>query len=390
GDGAAGGGGPDYAAAARTLQAWLADGTLQRDPYRSVYRYHQIFRHADLGPREITRVGFIAAVRLHDFAERVVLPHEQTMAAPKADRLELMQATAAHLSPIFTLYRDAGNEIDRVFKKTERDAPVIDARTADGTVHRVWRTRDAEVIGKLRHLMAPKKLYIADGHHRYETMLAYRDQLAAAGALAQYASAQYGLMFMAPMDQHGMVVLPTHRVVHGLQGFTADDFLTRAREQFIVEKVAGAGGDPAAVRAALAETPQHQPAVLVAFPGEGHGWRLTLAPQVNVNELALGRAVNKLDVTVLHTLILERLLGLTPAQQQAGEHVRYVKDTATALAQTATPGCQAVFLMNPVPVDKIKAIADAGEVMPQKTTYFYPKLASGLVVHLVERDVDLI
>ncbi len=388
---AAGAGGDRYAAAARTLDAWLASGVLRRDPYRAVYRYHQVFRHADLGDREITRAGFIAAVRLHPFSDRVILPHERTLAAPKQDRLALMQATSAHLSQIFTLYRDAAGEADRLFRKAEREAPTLEARTADGTLHRLWRVSDAEAIGKLRHVMAPKKLYIADGHHRYETMLALREQLEARGALSTYSAAQYGTMFLCNVDQPGLVVLPTHRVLHGLATFAPAAFLDAARAHFLVDKIDGAGRDPAAVRAALGSTEQHQPAIVMALPGEAHGWRLTLAPHVNVKTLGLGApAVARLDVTLLHGLVFERLLGMTAAAQEAQTHLRYVKDTALALAETATPGTQAVFLMSPVPVEQVMHVADVGDVMPQKSTYFFPKLASGLVINRIDPDEDLV
>ncbi len=384
-------GGDKYAAAGKTLEAWLAAGVLRRDVYKAVYRYHQVFRHADLGDREVIRQGFIAAVRLHPYSDRVIIPHERTLRAPREDRLALMKATRAHLSQVFALYRDAAGEADRIFRKAEREAPLIDARTADGTLHRLWRVSDAEVIGKLRHLMAPKKLYIADGHHRYETMLALREHLAAGKELSTYSSAQYGAMFLCNHDQQGLVVLPTHRVLHGLQGFARDAFLEQARAQFIVEKIDGGGKDPTAVRAALATAVQHQPTLAVAFPGDSHGWKLTLAPHVNLTTLGLGApAVARLDVSLLHGVILERILGISAAAQEAQTNLRYVKDTAQALAQLGATDTQAVFILSAMPVEQVTHIADGGEVMPQKSTYFYPKLASGLVLSTVDPDEDLI
>jgi uncharacterized protein (DUF1015 family) len=384
-------GGDKYAAAAKTMDAWLASGVLKRDDYKALYRYHQVFTHPDLGDREVVRQGFIAAVRLHPFSDRVILPHERTLKGPKEDRLALMKATSSHFSQIFTLYRDAAGEVDRVFRKFERDAPLFEARTADGTLHRLWRVRDAESIGKIRHVMAPKKLYIADGHHRYETMLALREHLAGGKDLSTYSSAQYGTMFLCNMDQQGLVVLPTHRVLHSLQGFAKDAFLDKARAQFIVDKIDGGGKDPAAVRAALTQTEQHQPALAVAFPGEAHAWRLTLSPGVNIKTLGLGApAVARLDVSLLHGVIFERLLGITPAAQEAQTNLRYIKDTAKALAETGAKDTQAVFLMSPVPVDQVTHVADVGECMPQKSTYFFPKIASGLVMNKIDPDEDLI
>jgi uncharacterized protein (DUF1015 family) len=378
-----------YADAAKTFAAWLDAGVLKRDDRKAIYRYNQTFAHPE-GGRELTRTGFIAGVRLHAFADKVILPHERTLAAPKQDRLALMTATHAHFSQVFALYRDQSGDVERVFRKTERDRPVFDVTTANGVRHVLWRMADAEAIGKLRHLMSPKKLYIADGHHRYETMLAMREQLGG-DTLSQYSSAQYGTMFLSAMDQEGLVILPTHRVLHGLAGFTPQGFLDKAKEYFIVDKIADGATNIAAVRRSVSDSLAHQPALAVVFPGDAHAWKLTLAPQINTLALGLASpAVAKLDVTVLHGLILDKMLGISPAAQEAATNLRYVKDTAGALAQTGAAGVQAVFVLNPQSVETIRNVADHGEVMPQKSTYFFPKLASGAVMQRIDPDEDLI
>jgi len=383
---------PDsYAAAAKTFEDWLAAGVLRRDDRKAIYRYHQIFRHPDLGDRDVTRTGFIAAVKLYGFDERVILPHERTLRGPKEDRLALMKATRAHFSQIFTMFRDQSGDIERLFRKIDREPPVFDFTMADGVRHVLWRCADAETIGKLRHLMAPKKLYIADGHHRYETMLALRDHLGAGRELSSYSAAKYGTMFLSAMDQPGLVVLPTHRILHSVDGLTPATLLDKLREHFIVDRIESGATDGQRIRDAIAAAPQHQPALAVAFPGDAHAWRLTLQPQVNT--LALGLAtkhVAMLDVTLLHGLVLERILGITPAAQEAQTNLRYVKDTGKALAALAEPGVQAVFLLAPVKVDQVKHVADAGEVMPQKSTFFFPKIASGVVMNRIDPDEDLI
>ena len=387
------GGADRYAAAAKTLAAWLGSGVLRRDDRKAVYRYHQVFTHPDLGERPVTRTGFIAAVRLHAFKDGVILPHERTLRGPKEDRLALMKATSAHFSQIFTMFKDSSGEVERLFRPFEKEAPVVDARTADGARHLLWRCADAEMIGKLRHHMAPKKLYIADGHHRYETMLALRDHFAAGreDGLATYSAAQYGTMFCSSMDQEGMVVLPTHRVLHGLEGFTPASLLEKARAHFIVDKIENGVAKPKAIRDAIATAPNHQTAFAVVFPGESHAWRLTLDPQANTLVLGLSsKAIAMLDVTILHALILERILGITPAAQEAQTNLRYVKDTGKAIAEAGKPGTQAVFLMSASGVDRVKHVADAGEIMPQKSTYFFPKIASGLVINKIDPDEDLV
>ncbi len=380
-----------YASAAKTFDAWLASGILKRDDRRALYRYQQSFTHADLDGRELTRVGFIAAVKLRPFADRVILPHERTLSGPKADRLALMKATQAHFSQIFTMYRDPSGDVDRAFRKTERSAPVFDVRMPDGVRHVLWRCADAETIGQVRHLMAAKKLYIADGHHRYETMLALRDELAARHNLTQYSSANYGTMFLCEMEQQGMAILPTHRVLHSVQGLTSAGLLERLKEHFLIDKLEGAARDIKKIRAAVATAPDHQPAFAVVFPGDTHAWRLTLSPQVNT--IALGLAtpqIAKLDVTLLHGLVLEKVLGISREAQEAQTNLRYVKDAASAFAEVDKPGTQAVFLLGASRVDMVKHVADAGEVMPQKSTYFFPKLASGVVMNRIEPDEDLV
>jgi uncharacterized protein (DUF1015 family) len=382
--------GDRYAAAANTLDAWLNSGVLRRDDRKAIYRYHQIFTHADLGNREITRTGFIAAVKLRPFADGVILPHERTMRGPKEDRLALMKATSAHFSQIFTMYRDPSGDIEQVFRRTEQDKPVFDVRLPDGVRHVLWRCADAESIGKIRHLIAPCKLYIADGHHRYETMLALREYLAGGGEPSQYSAVNYGTMFLTDMDQQGLVILPTHRILHSVQGLTAATLLDKVKEFFIVDKIEDGAKNPQKIRHACAEPPQHQPAFAVAFPGDAHAWRLTLKPQVNTSALGLATpSIAKLDVTLLHGLVLDRITGITPEAQEAQTNLRYVKDTGKALDELTKPDTQAVFILGAARVDTVKRVADAGEVMPQKSTYFFPKLASGVVMNRIDPGEDL-
>jgi len=385
-------GGDRYQAAARTLDDWLARGVLVRDGSRCLYRYHQVFRSAELGDRTVMRKGLIAAVRLEPFSSGIILPHERTLTGPKQDRFALMKATHAHFSQIFSLYQDAAGEIERVVRKIDEKKPDLEGTTPDGVMHRLWRIADAELVGRLRRLFAPKKLYIADGHHRYETMLALRDHLSMGASPGQYSSVQYGSMFLVSMDDPGLVILPTHRIVHGLADFSPARLLERVREHFLVDRLPGAARDPVAIRAAIANTPGHQPSFAAVFPGDPDAWQLTLDAHVNPSSLGLGGhpSVLRLDVTLLHSLVLDRLLGITPAAQEAQTNLRYVKDTAATLDQIAAGKGQAAFLVNAARIDQVRQVADAGEVMPQKSTFFYPKLASGIVMARVDVDEDLI
>jgi uncharacterized protein (DUF1015 family) len=383
-------GGDKYAQAAKTLAAWQAEGAMKRDTGRAMYRYHQVFKN-DEG-RTVTRKGLVVAVKLTPWSAGVIRPHERTLSAPREDRTKLLDATRVHLSQVFGTFGDASGEFERLMRRFDGQPPVLDGTTEDGTTHRVWRIGDAEVIGKLRHHFASKKVYVLDGHHRYETMVAFRDRLEAEAPLAQYSSAAYGSMFLVPSDDPGLVILPTHRVVHGIAGFTRDAFLAGARAYFRIEPVPGGAKDAAKLRAALAGVSGHVAAVAAVFPGEADAQLLTLDPHVDPSAEGMtgNKAVQKLDVSILHGLLLERVLKISAAAQEAQTNLRYVKDTQKTLDQIAAGEGQVGLLMNPPTLDQVKHVADLGEVMPQKSTYFFPKLASGLILQPLDRDEDLV
>ena len=381
-----------YPEAARVLDAWLADGSLQRDARPALYRYHQVFTSAELGGRTVTRRGFIAAVRLHRFEERIVLPHERTLSGPKADRLKLMDATSAHFSQIFTMYSDPAGETDRAFAPAERRTPTLDGTTADGTRHVLWRVDDAETIGRVARHLAPLPLYIADGHHRYETMLALRDRMRerAGGASDPRSPAEFGTLFLCNMDDPGLVVLPIHRLVSGLADFQPDTFLAKVAPWFDATPLVGAALDADQVRTALADSSRLRPSFVAAFPGRDP---VLLALRASVSPASAGvagpSAVSGLDVSVLHGLVLEQALGIDRAAQEAQTNIDYVKDTAKALRRVAAGEGQVAFLMHATRIDQVKAVADAGEFMPQKSTFFYPKIASGVVINPIRPDEAL-
>jgi uncharacterized protein (DUF1015 family) len=372
-----------YAHAAATLGAWKQEGILKRDTQPAIYRYHQIYTSAELGPLPVTRKGFIAAVRLHRFDEGVILPHERTLRGPKEDRLKLMRATKAHFSQIFTLYPDPDRETDRAFEAAEAQAPYLEGATADGTLHRLWRVSDAHTLSTVTRALAEKKLYIADGHHRYETMLALRDEFrsAAGGSVPPSVATEFGTLFLANMDDPGLVVLPTHRLVHSLASFDRASLLTRLAAAFEVSELAGGASDAVALRAALAERSSKRPTFAVVTPGESRAWLLSLKIAPESTGLPGAPALVCLDVSLLHGLVLEGILGIDRRAQESQTNLSYVKDTKDALARVARGDCQVGFIMHATRVDQVRAVADCAEVMPQKSTFFYPKIASGLVIN---------
>jgi uncharacterized protein (DUF1015 family) len=361
-----------YTHAAQDLRAWLADGILQRDAQPAFYRYHQTFTAEG---RTATRTGFICRIRLHRFAEGVVLPHERTLAGPKADRLKLKRACRAHLSQVFGLYSDPERKSDEPFAELVRSEPVLDGTTSDGVRQQLWRLTDAAMQQKVAALLADKKVYIADGHHRYETMLALREELRAESGGNPRSSVEFGTIFLANMDDPGLLVFPTHRVVHGLPSFDRAAVLDQARAFFSVEEAAVS--DAAALRAKLAPLTN----AFAMVTGDRIAY-LTLRRDVDLERVPSLRGpavLRTLDVTLLHALVIEHILGIDREAQAAQTNLRYVKDTGQALVEARS--AQAVFVMNPTKVHEVKAVADAGEVMPQKSTFFYPKLASGLVIN---------
>lgn len=380
-----------YARAARELGTWLEKGVLKRDDQPALYRYAQTFTAEG---QTATRRGFICRIRLARFDEGVVLPHERTLAGPKADRLKLKRATRAHLSQVFGLYSDPLRKSDAPFAAVEKTAPAIEGRTSDGVEQKLWRLTDRAAQHEVVRLLADQKIYIADGHHRYETMLALRDELRkeAHGHSSPKSSIEYGTIFLANMDDPSLLVFPTHRVVHSLQSFDGADVLARAKTFFDVDEQPI--GDAARVRKTLAEKGERAPTFAMARGGDRIAY-LTLkrdAPLDRVKSLAGPAVLRALDVTLLHAIMIEEILGIDRGAQEKQTNLRYVKDTGMALAEAANAGVNAVFLMNPTKVSQVKACSDAGEVMPQKSTFFYPKLASGLVLNpiILSEEVEAV
>ena len=370
-----------YTVAAATLQSFLASGVMQRDAEPALYRYHQIFTPpGEAQAPLVVRRGFICRVRLHRFAEGVILPHERTLAGPKADRLKLKRATRTHLSQVFGLYDDPGREADAAFAALEGGAPALHGRTSDGVEHRLWKLTDPAQVAAVQHVLRDRRIYIADGHHRYETMLALREELRRDPGYRGCDSAiEYGSIFLCNAADPGLLVFPTHRVLHSLPSFSLEALLAKLGDRFQVEALPEPPASGAQVRRELQQRGQSGPSFLVVT--EGRAVYLTLRPDADLTAIAGPPVLRTLDVTLLHTLVFEQALGIDRAAQEAQTYLRYVKDNDQALQAAHTPGVQAVFLMNPTPVAQVMACSDAGEVMPQKATYFYPKIASGLVLN---------
>ncbi len=368
-----------YAEAARLLQTWKESGILRADATPAFYVYEQQFRlpGAAAGARLFSRRGFFAAVRLEPFDRRVILPHERTLAGPKQDRLKLMRATRTQISPIFGLYRDAEGTTRAIIDAAAAGPAEVDVTLPDGR-HRLWRIADPAATTTLARLLADKQILIADGHHRYETMLTLGPELRSLDFAAGQAAADFAMMFLARAEDPGLLVLPTHRMVRGLSDFSLPALRAAASPAFDI--VDGDEVTAEAIEERLGREGTAGVVFAVRVPERAQTAWFTLKSLVDLS--ALGPPVLcKLDVTVLHGVLLGPLLAIDEAALADQTFLSYTHDTAEALARVAAGDVQAAFFMNPTKVGEVLAACEAGFVLPQKSTYFHPKLATGLVMY---------
>ena len=379
------GDGPDdrYRRAARTLAAWRSDGTLRKDPQPSIYVYEQ--RYLVPGTeRERTQRGFFARLRLEPYGpDSGVLPHERTLSGPKEDRYKLLRATGVNTSPVVVLFDDTSGSTEDRLAAVAGGPPDLDISDDDGVCHRMWSLPASGdgpasiVAGSLLEAGGAAPVTIADGHHRYETALRYRDERRMSRSCDEDPPFDYVLALMLEATRQELTVLPTHRLVRRIGSGGAEHLLARAPELFDIEpiessdamKAALTGGDAAGGRGRFGLWTRAGGAILTAR-------RDAFAPFLPAG----GVAVRSLDVTLLATA-LDRLAGID-ADAVADGAVGYTKSAEDAIAAVDTgSGADAAFLLEPTPVVSIEAVAREGDVMPQKSTYFYPKALTGLVIN---------
>jgi uncharacterized protein (DUF1015 family) len=375
-----------YARAAELLAEWRASNVLVRDAEPAFYRYDQSFLPPAGGGKAITRRGFLALVRLEPLSARIVLPHERTLTGPKEDRLKLFRATRTNLSPGFMLYRDARGELDGPLSSAQ---PLTEFSTPDGVHHALAKVTAPDAISAIVLGIARSTLLIADGHHRYETALRYAGEASAtAPAAGPRAEHRYFMTFLVNGDDPNLVVFPTHRLVHSLASFSFDQLLEGAKAWFEVELLPAGSAAPAIV-AALGTAAKNGPTVAGAAT-DGRAALFTLRSDVDLAaHPTLGKrpeVLRRTDVAVLHSAILEELLSITPEAQAAKTNLQYPQDAAASLADVRAGKGQVLFLMNATPVAEVRRVAEAGEVMPQKSTFFYPKVLTGLAIHTLDPD----
>ena len=360
-----------YETGAETWRRWHDEGVLVEDDSPAIYVVEQSWEHEG---RHVRRRGFVAAVRLHPFSDAVVLPHERTLPKAISDRLNLTRSTAANLSQVFGLFSDPAGETDALFDAaigTEVDCSATDA---EGVVSRMWAVRDVEAIEAISTIIGSRSIFIADGHHRYTTALAYRDERRAADAAAGLSPVDpaydFVMMTLVNMADPDLVVLPTHRLARAEGTFDADAFWAGLATHFDISEFACSPADAIARAGSTA---------MVVRTADGTMRLASVKEGTDTADIITGAhsaAWKRLDVTVLQELILKPLLGIDPDVPATLDRLSFAKKESDALASDA----DVAFLLAATRMDQLREVALAGETMPQKSTYFYPKLASGLLM----------
>lgn len=402
-----------YTRASCDLNDWLQEEVLVSEKAPALYYYEQEF---SLAGERVVRSCCICGVRLEPYEKGVVLPHEETMTKHKADRLELMRACMANFSPVFSLYTDQEKIVDRVLKQAaEGREPDVNFSSPNGETHRMWVIQDPAAINRVQEAMAGKRIFIADGHHRYETALNYKKERELSGQCSTdrqvsmasscattpegdtYCSSSaepaynYVMMTLVNLYDPGLVILPTHRLIKNVSGFDKNTFIEQLKENFSIEeypltadrrnlqeflRVMGERGKP--------HSNDTKKNVFGLYTGENKLYLLSL---INERDLAEIMPQDKppcwqgLDVTVLHTLVIEKYLGICGKLRATAEHITYTQEEEGALAAVDRGEYQLAFFLNPTLVEEVTEVASRGEKMPQKSTFFYPKFITGLVIN---------
>ncbi len=370
-----------YAKAATDFQEWQDNGVLQRDETPAIYVYEQTFTSPE-GERFIRR-GFYGLRRIEAFGEGKVFPHEKTLAGPKKDRLSLMKATDTQMSPIFGLFHEPTNTAGKLLAEAVQADPLFAIKDDSQQEHKLWAVTDPEWIEALQNSVANSSFLIADGHHRYETALAYsqwRDEN------RPNPESRYVLMFCESVDDPGLLVLPTHRVVKNRTDFSAADFLAKLKDFFTLEEFTADQQEAwvAAVHAGQ-DKAEHTFGIYLKGDNTRYVARIASSDLTQIPILQQTKEpLRSLDAAILHKCFLESFLGFTAADQEDTEFLNYLKSEDVFLERLQSPESQVGILMNAAPLPQIRTVAEAGQFMPPKTTYFYPKLPTGLVINKID------
>lgn len=374
-----------YTRSGADLEKWIQEQKLIFEDSPAFYIYEQIFSlEADKAVHSLK--GIIGLVQLEEFSKRVVLPHEETISKAKEDRLNLMKTTASNMSQVYSLYMDEDKEIGRIIESCSDSAPDISFVTEENITQNVWIIRDETINEHLSALFAEKQVFIADGHHRYETALNYRRlRHEEDGTEVGTMPYDYIMMMLVSMNDGGLFVFPTHRMVRGIEGFDETMLVGLLTEEFAVSKIFFTEGDYAnIITERLANTVDET--LFGLYTGKNYYYLLKLKSTDTIDREITDKSdtYKHLDVTILHRMILEKYLGIDDENLRSQKNLVYTRDAHEAIDAVLKDGFDCSFLINATKVSEIKEIAQINEKMPQKSTYFWPKLVTGLLINRFE------
>lgn len=368
-----------YNQASKILNDWLDKGILEKEDKPAIYIYEEEF--SAYGERKSIK-GIICRVKIEEFSKGVILPHEFTLSKAKEDRLNLMKATNCNFSQIYSLYMDEGKGTLAKIDELSAGEPDIKLTDNEGVTHRMWIVTDEKAISEICNDFTDRKLYIADGHHRYETALNYRNYLRENKGAKEGDACDYQMMMLVDMEHPGLVVFPTHRLVRDLDNFDTEKVLENCKQYFDVTEY----NDINTIEDNLMSLYNEGKKAYAFYNGNKKYSLLVLKDEHIIEKLLpnVSKATQQLDVTVLHTLILEKIFGIDAENMAKQINLTYTKIFDEAISSVDSGKAQCAFILNPTRVSEIRDVASNGEKMPQKSTYFYPKMITGLVMNQLE------
>ncbi len=374
-----------YTRSQAVLDQWIRDGIFLQDHVPGFYPYFQNYL---VEGEERCRKGFLALGEVTDYSERIVLPHERTLAKPKQDRLNLLRATLADTGLVFMLYSDPAGEVENLLDQATSSAPLMSALDLNEEVNQLWRITDTALTGKIQEMMSNKSVIIADGHHRYEVAQMFQEEVKPRIAQdPRWEKYRYKIMSFVRLESAGITIFPIHRLVHSLKGFSPASLIERLRDSFVVEEYPYGPDNQISTLdfiVALSHKQQHAGAnALVVYLPSLRRFLLLKLRASGLERVQWpadkSETWRKLDVSILQVMILGGLLGITDQQLTDQSHLEYASQHEEAVRMVDKKGYQCAFLLNPTPVEMVKAVVEAGDVLPQKSTHFHPKLMEGLV-----------
>ncbi len=368
-----------YTRSAETLDEWMRSGVLVPDRQPALYIYGQEFELPD--GKQLSRTGIVCLVRLDNFETGAVLPHQETLPKAKSDRLKLLTACGANFNPICSLYEDDSTHLTEIFSEITSQSPETTVKTSDGVIQKLWPITDPNTIAEIAAVFESKQLIIADGHHRYETALNYRNIIREENP--EHTGNElynYTMMFLENINDPGLLIFPTHRMVRSLVGYSEQAVISQLSENFDIVRI-DADDIEASISQKLAENTDIPSFAM--YTGKEYYYLLRLRNYVeadNANE-EKSLAYRHLDVTILHSLILGKAFGMTESDLKNQGYLSYTRNISEAVNEVKGGTFQCCFMLNATKTHQVKDVATEGEKLPQKSTYFYPKLITGLLMN---------